>query len=146
MTRLVGIAIREGKRKPMIKLDHAEISVDKGLENDFRGTPGKRQITVISEKVWNKVCVELSVSLDWTVRRANLMVDDIDLENKTGSQIQMGNVILEITGETDPCCRMDEAYPGLKKALESNWRGGATCRVIRGGNITINDQVSIQSH
>lgn len=144
MARLIGIAIREGKGKPMIKLEQARISVENGIENDSRGKPGKRQVTIISKRVWDEVCSELQISLSWTSRRANLLIDDIDLDNKIGFQIHIADVILEIMGETKPCHRMDESYIGLKKALEPNWRGGVICRVIRGGNIGINDPVSIQ--
>ena len=35
---------------------------------------------------------------------------------------------LEVTGETDPCERMEEIQPGLFQALAPGWRGGVTCR------------------
>ena len=57
--------------------------------------------------------------------------------------MKIGNVILEITGETTPCQLMDENYPGLQKALEPNWNGGVTCRVIKGGEIKKGDNVTL---
>ena len=146
MAKLVGIAIKEGKLRPMIKLDQATVSSENGIESDFCGKSKKRQVTILPKIVWDEVCKELQVTLDWTSRRANLLIDEIDLENKIGSWISIGEVVLEITGETDPCSRMDEIHPGLKKVLEPNWRGGVTCRIIHGGIIAINDKVTFQSH
>ena len=51
MGRLVGIARRDKKRAEMEILDDAEISEQTGVANDFRGKPGKRQVTVISTTV-----------------------------------------------------------------------------------------------
>jgi len=60
-----------------------------------------------------------------------------------GSQVQIGNVLLEITKETDPCSRMDALQPGLKAALTPDWRGGARCKVLRKGLVSIGDKVTI---
>ena len=48
-----------------------------------------------------------------------------------------------ITDETDPCNRMEEQHAGLQAALGPDWRGGVTCRVVQGGEVTLGDQVRI---
>ena len=48
MGRLAGIARGEQKRADMEVLEDAEISEQTGVAKDFRGKPGKRQVTVIS--------------------------------------------------------------------------------------------------
>jgi len=50
---------------------------------------------------------------------------------------------LQITRETDPCKRMEEAQSGLMKALAPDWRGGACCRVINGGSIALGYAVQV---
>jgi MOSC domain-containing protein YiiM len=55
----------------------------------------------------------------------------------------IGDLILEVTGETKPCFRMEEASPGLRNALNSGWRGGVTCRVLQGGQIRVGDRASL---
>lgn len=60
-----------------------------------------------------------------------------------GTKLRFGHdVILEITGITAPCKRMDEAHQGLKDALHG-LRGGLTCRVIQGGRLGIADTIVI---
>ena len=58
-----------------------------------------------------------------------------------GNRLKIGDVLLEITGETDPCFRMDEQQEGLQEALRPHWRGGVTCRVLSEGQIAVGDEI-----
>lgn len=144
MAKLIGIAVRPPKHQSMQELDSVDISVNEGVAGDKRNRPGKRQITLLSLSAWQAACAELKVNLPWTTRRANLLVDHLNLVNTTGATIVIGDVVLEITGETDPCKIMDTAHAGLLEALKPDWRGGVTCRVIKGGHIALG--TSIQLH
>ena len=135
MAKLLGIAIKSAKYAPMQELASAEVTPEKGIIGDHRGKPGKRQITVMSLADWNTACTEVGKELPWLTRRANLLVDDLPWQEMAGSRLLLGDVVLEITGETDPCQRMETACPGLFNALHPGWRGGVTCRVLRGGNL-----------
>jgi len=139
----MGIAVKLKKRGPMQTLDAAQVTRAQGVENDFRGKPGKRQVTVMSNDAWLQVCSELNRELKWLARRANLLVDGIDLRESTGKVIKIGDVKLLITGETDPCSRMSEVMPGLFEALLVSWRGGVCCEVISEGKISIEDEVEL---
>lgn len=145
MTQLLNIAIKAGKRKPMQLLDAAEITRQLGVANDFRGKPSKRQVTVLDLRSWKQACEKLGKNLPWETRRANLLVDDLKLFNTAGQIILIGDVALEITQETDPCSRMDEAELGLFDALKENWWGGVCCRVIADGKVNIGDSVLLMS-
>ena len=145
MGELVGIAIRDAKRAAMRELQSANVTPDAGVADDFRGKPGKRQVTLLSADVWNTVCAELSSDLPWTIRRANLLVAGIDLPKSAGETIQVGSVKLRVTMETDPCSRMDEQHDGLRAALTPDWRGGVCCEVLSGGEISIGDSVQIET-
>lgn len=140
---LKGIAIKEKKRGPMLCIEKASVTRQSGVANDFRGKPGKRQVTVLSHKAWQAVCDVANLNLDWIERRANLLIEDLVLLNSTGKYIRIGNVILEITGETDPCSRMREVDPKLFEALAIDWRGGVCCRVISDGEIELDDKVEL---
>ena len=99
MGRLVGIARREKKRAPMEMLDEAEVSDQTGVANDSRGKPGDRTVTVISARAWREVGAELGQEIPWTTRRANLLVDGIDLPRRAGPIIQIGDVrLLTVVG------------------------------------------------
>ncbi len=136
---LLAIATKEAKRAPMIFLESTKITTDSGVEGDHRGKPGDRQITVVSQDSWDEACQDLNKSLPWTARRANLLVGGIVFNESTGQFIHIGELVLEITGETKPCDRMDEFYQGLQEALRPEWRGGVTCKVIKSGEVKLGD-------
>lgn len=146
MNQLLSIAIRKKKKASMELLESASVTLSNGVENDFRGKPGKRQVTVVTQKAWQAACEEIEAVLDWQVRRANLLVDDLALFESAGKIIKIGELELLITRETDPCERMEEAMPGLFNALAKEWRGGVCCRVVREGRITVGDKVEIYEH
>lgn len=141
MGRLTGIARRDTKRGPMQTLERADISMETGVALDFRGKPGARQVTVISAGAWRDACDELQKDIPWTTRRANLLVDDIELPQTIGAILKVGKVRLRVTGEVDPCSRMDEQCPGLRQALRPHWRGGVSCTVLEGGGVALGDEV-----
>ncbi|MCH6549431.1 MAG: molybdenum cofactor biosysynthesis protein [Proteobacteria bacterium] len=145
MGRLVGLARRDKKRAEMEILDDAEISERTGVANDFRGKPGKRQVTVISAEAWAAACEELGQEIPWTTRRANLLIEDIELPQRTGDVIEIAGVRLLVTMKVDPCSRMDEQFQGLRSALIPEWRGGVACTVLKGGPVRLGDSVSVLS-
>lgn len=143
--RLIAIARREGKRAPMQLLERARVTGDAGVQGDFRGRPGRRQVTVLTAEAWAAACAELGRELPWTERRANLLIEGLGLTGTTGGRLVIGTLVLEITGELDPCSRMDEASDGLCAALTPDWRGGVTCRVLADGEIGIGEGVRLEA-
>lgn len=143
MATLVGIAIKPAAAADMQTLSEGRLSIDAGVVGDCRGRPGPRQVTLLSQAAWREACNGLEMELDWTQRRANLLVDDLPLHNSRGAHIRLGEAVLEITGETDPCARMEAVHPGLFNALARDWRGGVTCRVLQGGPLTLGMEVCL---
>lgn len=144
MGRLLGIAVRGASRAPMETRDTVHISQDTGLEGDYRGKYGPRQITVLSQEAWQAACDTVQTELPWTTRRANLLVSGLELERTTRQVLHIGPVRLAITGETDPCERMDMQHLGLRQALVPAWRGGVTCFVLTPGDIRLGDEVQLR--
>ncbi len=140
---LLAIAIKNMKRAPVTLKDSIHVTIERGVEGDHRGKPGDRQVTVISEDSWNAVCLDLGKQIPWIARRANMLISGITFEESTGKFIRIGDLHLEITGETKPCDRMDEFYQGLQNALRADWRGGVTCKVIKSGYIKLGDNVTL---
>lgn len=142
--QLLDIAFRPKSRAAMQTKVDTMVSKVAGVDGDFRGKPGKRQVTVMSIEQWQLACDELGTTLPWTIRRANLLVDGVSFDaTMVGQQIKIGQCILYITGETDPCPKMDAQHQGLTHALTPDWRGGVCCRVIADGRVKVGDKMVI---
>ena len=138
---VLAIARRTASRAPMEELDAAHVSVDAGVEGDLRGEPGGRQVTILTRESWSAACAEVGEELPWTTRRSNILIENLRVEGRLDSRIRIGDLELAITGETDPCSRMEEQAAGLRRALTPDWRGGVTCRVLKSGSINVGDRV-----
>lgn len=135
---LIGIARKARPRAPMESLDQVDVTTERGIDGDFRGKLRRRQVTILAEEDWQAACNEISrTDIPWTERRANHYVRGITLPRTKGSKLSIGNVVFEITGETDPCNRIDAVAMGRQDALKPDWRVGVTCRVIEGGSLAI---------
>ncbi len=133
--RIENIWLKRFKSGPMDAVQQAEMTTGKGLAgNADQG--GKRQVTLISLERWREIEKALGAEIDFTARRANILLSGIDLENSRGKILQLGSCRLLIRGETRPCRRMDEAFPGLQDALRPHWGGGAYAEVLEGGIVT----------
>jgi len=144
MGTLTGIALRDKTRSPMRTLERVEITAEAGVDGDYRGKPGRRQVTVLSDSQWKEACDAVEANLPWTYRRANLLVTGINFSSEmVGNTIAIGGLRMKITGETDPCPRMDQQHEGLTQALTPDWRGGVCCQVLQDGEVGIGDVVEI---
>jgi MOSC domain-containing protein YiiM len=143
MARLIGIARRARRFAPMEELDSVQVTERGGVEGDARGHSPGRQVTVLALEDWRAACAELAAELPWTLRRANLLLEGVVLPREPGARLRIGALELEITGETDPCARMEAQHPGLRAALEPDWRGGRTCRVMNDSPIRTGDPVAV---
>ncbi|GAB1110792.1 MOSC domain-containing protein [Shewanella algae] len=145
MITLLAIAHKKQRNAPMDLLPYAEVSLAQGVEGDVFGKPGKRQVTLLSQQQWQQACAQLQTELPWTSRRANLLLDGLEFAPElVGKYLKIGEqLVLELTGETDPCGKMERAYPGLEAALTPAWRGGCTAKVINPGKIRPQDPVQV---
>ncbi len=139
---LRGIAVREAQRAPMQERQEVEVTVKQGITEDYRGA-GLRQVTLISVEQWQETMKELDVDLPWHTRRANLLIEGIDLPNVVGEQIRIGDCLLTIYGETEPCPRMDELQPGLQQALQPDLRAGVWGKIVEGGTLRVGERVQV---
>ena len=143
--RVCGLARRAATRAPMELIEEASITVEAGMAGDARGRLKGRQVTVLCQESWDAACRDLGREVPWTTRRANILIDGLDLANSTGKTLAIGEATFAITGETDPCQRMDEQANGLTAALARDWRGGVTCRVIEAGAVRVGDGVELRA-
>lgn len=146
---LLGIARHPRSRAPVELVERVEVTLDGGIHGDFRGAmrgkPYKRQITLIERGDWDAAMAEVGHRIAWQERRANLLVDGIDLPQVPGTLVKIGgSLMLEITRECDPCERMEALTEGLRAAMTPDWRGGACAMVIQGGWIAVGDEIRIE--
>jgi MOSC domain-containing protein YiiM len=100
---------------------------------------------LIERSDWEAAMADLDREIPWQERRANLLVDGLDLPQSPGALLRIGaDVLVTVTGECDPCSRMETIAPGLKGALTPDWRGGVTAKVLSGGEIAVGDEIRIE--
>jgi len=137
---LQGIWVKEARGEPMTAVDEAEALAGQGFDGGV-GAASTRQLTVLAAEAWADVEATLGMSVDPALRRANLLVDGLDLAGTTGRVLRVGDLRLEITGETKPCHQMDAAVNGLRATLEPDWRGGAHGVVLGDATVRVGDPV-----
>lgn len=139
---VVAVAWRPRDGDAMQAAQHRRIRVGAGLDGE-RGRTRTRGVTLLSAGAWSDVCRDLGVALPWHARRANLLIDGVDLAAAVGRDITIGDVTLHIHGESKPCSLMDARHPGLRAALTPASRGGVYGEVLTGGTVAVGDDVTV---
>ncbi len=137
---ITGIAMRPTKGAPLSEVEECRVLVNTGIEGENR-PPGRRSVTFLSAEAWAKTCAEVGADLAWPLRRANFLVEGIELPPLIGRAILVGQVRVWIHDETKPCRLMDEQHDGLRAALKPDCRGGVFGQVLTEGTIRVGDRV-----
>ena len=143
MSKLEQIWIKRVHRGPMDPATRARVVAGKGIVGNAN-QGGKRQVTIVSNKHWTDVTAPLGDTPDPRLRRANLLVSDIDFSDAYGKILKIGKVRVRIYGETRPCEQMEAAVPGLRDAMSVPWGGGAHGEVLDDGEIAVGDSVTLE--
>lgn len=138
--KVIGLAIKTGKGAPMREVPQVEAIEGAGLSGDVPPQP-HRGVTLLASGHWSQVCRELSAQIPWHTRRANVFIDCTELGSLIGRTIQLGEVEVEVLGETRPCGMMDDLHAGLRAALVPDCRAGVHGRILRSGAIRVGDNV-----
>ncbi len=138
------IAHRPIDGDPMIEATQCRVVIGRGLDTENRKR-GQREVTLLSFESWTDVCRELGADVAWHARRANFLVEGINLAAAIGKIVSIGEVRLQIHGETKPCHIMDEQNAGLRQALVPEFRGGVFGQVLAGGTIRVGDRIFLAS-
>ena len=142
MSELRQIWIKRMKGGPMDHADRALVVAGKGIVGNAN-QGGKRQVTIVSSRHWTGVTAPLGKTPDPRLRRANLLVSDVDFTESRGKILVVGSVRIRIAGETRPCEQMEHAVPGLRAAMSVPWGGGAFGEILDDGEIAIGDKVEL---
>ena len=142
MSRLEQIWIKRMHRGPMDAAPRAQVKAGRGIVGNAN-QGGKRQVTIVSNKHWSDVTAPLGSTPDPRLRRANLLVSDIDFSDARGKILKIGAVRVRIYGETRPCEQMEEAVAGLQELMRVPWGGGAFGEILDDGEIAVGDSVAL---
>lgn len=138
------ITVRPTKGNSVKKLNSSIISVEDGLQGDYKtGKGGSRMVTLFQFEHLTVLAQILNKEvLPGQVRR-NLFVSKLNLLALYNSTFKIGkDLILKGTGYCVPCKKMEENLgPGGYYAMVGH--GGITATVIKTGNITVNDKVTL---
>lgn len=148
--RLAGIARHDRPKGQMETLERVSVTAAEGVHGDFRGALAatkparKRQVSLLEADGWRLAVAETRAHLEWWDSRRNLLLEGVRLPRAVGTRVRVGEgLVIEITGECDPCERMDALHEGLRAALTPDWRGGFVGRVVEDGEIAIGDEIRV---
>jgi MOSC domain-containing protein YiiM len=143
--RLVWIGLRPARRETLEAVPAALANAGQGLEGDHYHTRrnGKRQVTLIQAEDLAAIASYLGRdAVEPGELRRNLVTQGINLLALKGKRFQMGDVVLEYTGECHPCSRMEEHFgTGGYNAVRGH--GGITARILAGGEIRVGDEIVV---
>ena len=140
MGKLEAIWLKRARGGPMDPVDEVVAVDGRGLEGDA-DFDRNRHVTLIEREVFDRLKGSLDDSVEPVMRRANLLVSGIRLEDARDRMLAVGNLRIHIRGETRPCGQMEEAHEGLMDALDSHWRGGAHGSIVNDATIAVGDEV-----
>ena len=140
--RLDWIGLRPARDVPMREMIEADVVPVTGLIGDrYAGGSGNRGVTLIqAEHLPVIAALSGHAQVAPMLLRRNFVVSGLPLIALKDRRFRIGDVLLEGTGECDPCSRMEDALgPGGYNAMRGH--GGLTARVVEGGHVRIGDTV-----
>ena len=142
--RVEWIGIRPERREPVSAVQSVELSQTKGLIGDhYSGQSGNRHVTLIqAEHLPVVAALTGRDTLDPALVRRNIVVSGLNLLALKDHKLQVGDVILQVTGQCHPCSKMEAALgPGGYNAIRGH--GGLTAKIIQDGTIRVGDEVTV---
>lgn len=134
------IWIKRMKRGPMDRVEEIEAIAGLGLKgNADQG--GRRQVTLLGQESWEVVMREVQGTAPPSARRANILVRGVTLARSRNRILLVGACRIRVLGETKPCERMEDVWPGLQTEMSKDWHGGAFGEILDNGRIAVGDVV-----
>lgn len=142
-SKVVSIYLYPERGAEPVEVSDAVAIAGKGLDGD-QPRAFKRQVTLLSLEAWQQATAELGADLPPCTRRANIVLSGIDLSTTIGKHLRIGEMRVEVHGETTPCSLMDAAKQGLRAALAPDVRAGVYGAVLEGGRVGVGDSVRVE--
>ncbi|GAB3090016.1 MOSC domain-containing protein [Lysobacter terrae] len=140
--RVEWIGLRPARGQAMREVESVEAVAGQGLLGDrYASGSGKRGVTLIqAEHLPVIAALSGHANVLPALLRRNVVVSGLPLIALKERRFRIGEVVLEGTGECDPCSNMERALgPGGFNAMRSH--GGLCARIVEGGVLRIGDAV-----
>ena len=140
---IISMRLCVGSRDPMKEVNDANFITGQGMEGDRHlrsdGRRSNRQVLIMDSETLSHFDL-----LPGQVRE-NVTVAGLDFSSlSAGDKVSLGgDVILEITGDCEPCARMDEQRPGLKDEIDG--KRGLLAFVEKGGVVSVGAEVGVNA-
>lgn len=137
--RVTWIGLRPARRETVKTPDQVEVSLN-GLDGDH-AKAGKRALTLIQAEHLPVIAqlADLGAVQPEQLRR-NLVIEGINLAALRKAKVQIGSVVLQISGPCPPCSRMEEVLGhGGYNAMRGH--GGWYAEVLQPGKLSRGDSV-----
>ncbi|KAA1304225.1 MAG: MOSC domain-containing protein [SAR202 cluster bacterium] len=140
---IISMRLCVGSRDPMKEVNDANFITGQGMEGDRHlrsdGRRSNRQVLIMDSETLSHFDL-----LPGQVRE-NVTVAGLDFSSiSAGDKVSLGgDVILEITGDCEPCARMDELRPGLKDEIDG--KRGLLAFVEKGGLVSVGAEVGVNA-
>lgn len=140
---IISMRLCVGSRDPMKEVNDANFITGQGMEGDRHlrsdGRRSNRQVLIMDSETLSHFDL-----LPGQVRE-NVTVAGLDFSTiSAGDKVSLGgDVILEITGDCEPCARMDELRPGLKDEIDG--KRGLLAFVEKGGVVSVGAEVGVNA-
>lgn len=151
--RLDAIYLRPARNVPCVEVAYAQALAGQGLIGDrILKSPSRnplgsnRQVTLIQAEHIAVIAAFLNKPIDAGWLRRNLVVSSINLLAAKSLfkdqpiQLQIGEVVLEITGPCEPCSKM-EAILGQGAYNAMRGHGGVNAKIVSGGELKLGNSV-----
>ena len=136
------IGLRPEKKALMQIVQSVMADTKTGLAGDrYNGRSGNRQVTLIQAEHLPAIASYLAIDrVSPELLRRNIVVSGINLLALKDKAFSIGDAKMQMTGLCHPCSFMEKTLgSGGYNAVRGH--GGITARVIKSGEISINDQV-----
>lgn len=131
---VVNLLIKRSHGQPMQQVDNLKTITNEGIIGDASYGRKKRQILIVEEAILKRFNVSPGDL------RENLIVSGMRLSAiQPGSLLQVGDTLLEITGDCKPCDMLNDLHPGMRDEIDGE--RGVLARVLEQGTIRVGDPV-----
>jgi len=151
---------------PKLEVDAIQLIENYGVEGDYHAGEfvrhrylakkdptrrNNRQVLLIDTKILAEIANQ-DIHLEPGMLGENIILDGFGvMVLPIGTQIEVGETLLELTEVRNPCYQLDEMHPGLQDAVQVrigdqvNFNAGMMVKILRGGWVRPGDLASQDS-